>query len=493
MDFISPTRIFVSVITLVTVTLLTGCSKSEPPSPVLEIGNQKQLFIDDFVVASTQGVSRVLHPLQRYSDNPVIVGDAPGERWSVSPNGRATLFDEESNEFKMWYMSSQIDPEAYGGIQYRASYAVSQDGYHWTKPHLGLVEWEGSRENNMLPSGTSWMRRANVIKDDRDPDPNRRFKMTYVDIFDGQSAVTKAYSTDGIHWALNGDGKPWFRKPHNGNLLGWDPRVEEFIFYVRMPGSPNLVGRATSFDFVTWSEAQTVLQPNADEPHKHFKGLAAFLYEGVYLGWIWVFEKSGDDWVRADSELAFSRDGIQWKRPFPGRFILSKGETGSWDSHLSIPVAPIAHDGKLWTYYWGENIPYGAESLKRIQEGWVEAGQRKQRAVGLAQLRLDGFVSLKASTHDATITTRVLLPGQGQLTVNANVRGELRVSMLDNSGQPFPGFGAGNSDPVKTDAQNHVIRWKGNPSLDQLQGQPIRIRFHLRDADLYAFQFVSAQ
>ena len=228
------------------------------------------------------------------------------------------LFDEETDEFKMWYMTSQVDPKAHAGIQYKVSYAVSDNGYQWTKPNLGLVEWEGSRENNMLPWGTNWMRRANVIKDLRDPDPGRRFKMTYVDIFDGKSAVTKAYSPDGIHWLLNGDGKPWFRKPHNGNLLGWDPRIEKFVFYVRMPGSPNSVGRATSPDFVTWSEAETVLEPDPDESQKHFKGLASFSYEGIYLGWLWVFEKSGKEWVRADSEQRCCMDrGGDGIRPFP--------------------------------------------------------------------------------------------------------------------------------------------------------------------------------
>ncbi len=481
---------FILATGLLTAVMVGGCQRNDLSTPTLEIGHRKQLFIDDYVVSSTRGVTRVLHPLQRYSGNPVIVGDAPGERWSVSPNGRAVLFDRETDEFKMWYMTSQLDPKAHAGIQYKVSYALSEDGYQWTKPNLGLVEWEGSKENNMLPWGTTWMRRANVIKDPRDPDPSRRFKMTYVDIFDGKSAVTKAYSTDGVHWLLNGDGKPWFRKPHNGNLLGWDPRIEKFVFYVRMPGSPNSVGRATSPDFVTWSEAETVLAPDPDESHQHFKGLASFLYEGVYLGWLWVFEKSGDKWVRADSELAFSRDGIQWSRPFPGGFILSKGEPGSWDSELSIPVAPVVHDGKLWIYYWGENIPYGAESLGKIQEGWIEDGKRKQRATGLAQLRRDGFVSLTASTQDATVTTRRLTPGEGRLTVNANVRGQLRVEILDREGDPIPGFGAADCDPVITDSLNHVISWKGQGSLSQLQERQIQIRFHLRDADLYAFQFI---
>ena len=237
----------------------------------------------------------------------------------------------------MWYMASHMEEGAPGGFRYKVAYAVSQDGAHWTKPNLGQVDWEGSRDNNLIPRGVNWMRRANVIKDLRDPDPRRRFKMTYVDVFDGQPAITKGYSADGIHWRLNGDGKPWFRRPHNGNLLGWDPRIRRYVFYVRMRAAQNTVGRAVSADFVTWSEPETVMAPGPDEPDLHFKGLAAFLYEDLYLGWLWVFERGAKEFVAAAAELAVSRDGIHWSRPFPGSFVLERGEGPAWDSALSIP------------------------------------------------------------------------------------------------------------------------------------------------------------
>ena len=245
---------------------------------VLEVGNNRQLFIDERMVAETQRLRRTLNQPAKYAGNPLMFPLYPWE-------GRLELYgtvwrDAETGKFRMWYlglgnmgvtpMGRKNDSKWAGlgfdpaNLLYSICYATSADGVFWERPNLGLVEWEGSSENNMLPWGTTWMRRANVIKDLRDPDPSRRFKMTYVDIFDGKSAVTKAYSKDGVHWLLNGDGKPWFRKPHNGNLLGWDPRIEKFVFYVRMPGSPNSVGRATSPDFVTWSEAETVLAPDPD-------------------------------------------------------------------------------------------------------------------------------------------------------------------------------------------------------------------------------------
>ncbi len=453
----------------------------------VDIGHRKQLFIDDHAVESTEGVTRRLHRLERHPGNPVLVGDRPWERWLVSPNGRAVLFDLETGEFKMWYMASHMEEGAPGGFRYKVAYAVSQDGAHWIKPNLGQVDWEGSRDNNLIPRGVNWMRRANVIKDLRDPDPRRRFKMTYVDVFNGQPAITKGYSADGIHWRLNGDGKPWFRRPHNGNLLGWDPRIRRYVFYVRMRAAQNTVGRAVSGDFVTWSEPETVMAPGPDEPDLHFKGLAAFLYEDLYMGWLWVFERGAKEFVAAAAELAVSRDGIHWSRPFPGSFVLERGEDPAWDSALSIPVAPVVHDQRIWCYYWGENMPYTVDAIRKVKDGWFRDGQRIQRATGLATLRLDGFVSLSAP-GEGSVTTRLLRTPGGRLTVNARVGGDLRAEILDGDGNVIPGYGVQQCNPVRGDSLRHAVTWGTGSDLVPRRKAGLRVRFHLRDTDLYAFQ-----
>ena len=453
----------------------------------VEIGHRKQLFIDDHVVESTQGVTRRLNRLERHPGNPVLVGDRPWERWMISPNGRAALFDRETGEFKMWYMASHPEEGAPGGFRYKVGYAVSKDGTNWSKPNLGLVDWEGSRENNLIPRGVNWMRRANVIKDLRDPDPQRRFKMTYVDVFDGEAAITKGYSADGVHWRLNGDGKPWFRRPHNGNLLGWDPRIQRYVFYVRMRAAQNTVGRAVSPDFVTWSDPETVMAPGPEEPDLHFKGLAAFLYEDLYLGWLWVFERGAKEFVAAAAELAVSRDGIHWDRPFPGSFVLERGEDPAWDSQLSIPVAPVVHDQRIWCYYWGENMPYTMEAIWKVKDGWVQDGRRMQRATGLATLRLDGFVALSAK-GDGSVTTKLLETPGGRLTINAQVRGELRAEVLDENGKVIPGYGFQQCSPIRRDSLRHDVTWGSGADLVPRRKAGLRIRFHLQDTDLYAFQ-----
>src|SRR5262249_25348338 len=200
-----------------------------------------------------------------------------------------------------------------------------------------------------LPWGENWMRRPNVVRDPRDPDPARRYKMTYVDVIGRRTAITKGYSADGIHWKLNGDGKPWFRQNHNSNLLGWDPAASRYVIFPRMSGSPDAVGRSTSADFVTWSEPETAIAPGPSDAGKDFKGLAAFIYEDVYLGWLWVFDHN----QKAEAEIAVSQDGIHWQRPVPGRAYFSHGQPGAWDSEMILVVAPVVRDDRIWIYYSG--------------------------------------------------------------------------------------------------------------------------------------------
>lgn len=459
------------------------------PAAPLHIGNTRQLFLDDFAIGSMENLTRVLHYPQRHSGNPILTGTQSWEKWVIGVNGRSVLYDQESQEFRMWYGGYLIDEAYPRSILFKVCYAVSADGIHWTRPNLGQVDWEGSRRNNILRWGQKWMRRPNVMKDPGDPDPERRFKMTYVDIFQGKTAITKGYSRDGIRWRLNGDEKPWFRGPHSANLLGWDPSLRRYVLYVRMPGFPNSVGRTTSGDFITWSEPQRVLAPEPEEG-KHFKGLAAFLYEDLYLGWLWIFYGRRS----ADAELVLSRDGIHWHRISPQDFFFSRGDPGSWDGQRILPVAPVVHKDRIWIYYSGENlIHHTLETLKRANSGWVENGQRLQRAIGLATLRLDGFASLQAGSQAGRLTTKtVTIPG-GSLFVNADVAGELDLEILDEREQPIPGYAALDCVPIRSDSLRHSVRWKDSSSLEDLRGRAAKLRFWLRDGHLYSFWFEERQ
>lgn len=463
-------------------------SESRAQSDSVQLATR--LLIDDAHIESMSGLQRVLHSPRRHPENPVLRGDKPWEKWTAEVNGRPVLYDEHSREFRMWYVSPLIDDNAGYGELHRVGYAVSEDGIRWRKPELGQVEWDGSRRNNLIQWGVNWMRRPSVIQDLHDPDPTRRFKMIYSDRIEGMTALVKAYSIDGIHWRLNGDGQPWFRRTHNSDLLGWDPRIERYVHYVRVPGPPTAVGRSTSVDFVTWSEPETVLAPRPDEEGVSFNGLAAWIAHDYYLGIARVRERTGNPAERIyRTEFAFSRDGVHWIRFSPGSSFFAKGEPHEWDSHTIIMPAPVHHDGRYWFFYSGQNHRGGKEGLKKVQEGWEEGGRRMESAVGLATLREDGFVSLDAGDQWGWLLTKPLVIGGGTIEVNADVKGELRVEVVEADGRPVQGFQAEECRPIRADSVRHVISWERQANLEPLKGREVRLRISLKQGSLYSFRF----
>jgi len=430
-----------------------------------------------------------LHSPRRHPDNPIFIGDQPWESWLIEANGRPVVYDPETGKFKLYYVIWIADRKAPFGARYLTCLAISDDGIHWKRPVLGQYEWNGTTENNILKVGDHWMRRPNVIRDRQESDPKRRFKMTFVDVIDGRTAIVKATSADGVHWKR--DRCPWFRRAHSSNLLGWDPQIGQYVFFPRISRPRRGVGRSTSKDFVTWTQPKMVMTPDADEQHLRFKGLAAFRYEGVYFGSLWVFE----DNQRAEAELAFSRDGIHWSRPFPGQMFFPRGASDAWDSEMVLPVAPIVRDGQIWFFYSGWNIPYHTSALTKARRGWFENHQRKQRAIGLAWLRSDGFVSLNADRKEGELVTKPFRFTGRQLRVNytTSTAGSLRVALETAEGKPIEGFRVADCPKILGDKIDGEIKWRDGGDISSLVGRPVRLRFKLIDADLYSFRFSTSE
>jgi hypothetical protein len=107
---------------------------------------------------------------------------------------------------------------------------------------------------------------------------------------------------------------------------------------------------------------------------------------------------------------------------------------------------------------------------------------------GLATLRRDGFVSMDADAAGGTLTTRPLRFRGRHLFVNAAVAaGELRVAALDEAGQVIAPFSEARCEPIHADGTRQDVRWQGAQDLSTLAGRPVRLRFHLRSGELYAF------
>ncbi|NIA28308.1 MAG: hypothetical protein GWP06_00170 [Actinobacteria bacterium] len=168
-----------------------------------------QLFIDDYWIADSANVTATLHRPQKHPDNPLIRGDAP---WQQNPYCfGSVIYDEEDSLFKIWYMSYNYGlPVA---DRTPVLYATSADGIHWKRPHLGLIEFQGSTDNNIVLTnyGHHDLYSPSVIKDGGDPDPARRYKMIWWDFPLGD----EGYRDDGMCVAFSPDGIRWTKYPGN--------------------------------------------------------------------------------------------------------------------------------------------------------------------------------------------------------------------------------------------------------------------------------------
>ena len=116
--------------------------------------------------------------------------------------------------------------------------------------------------------------------------------------------------------------------------------------------------------------------------------------------------------------------------------------------------------------------------------------------MGLAKLRLDGFASLRANFREGIVTTKPFLWPGGKLTFNYTILGGagsreswVRVEVLDEQGRVLPGYSREQSDPVFNDVIAGKPTWSMKPqNMDHLIGNRIRLRFHLRGAEIYSFR-----
>jgi hypothetical protein len=107
-------------------------------------------------------------------------------------------------------------------------------------------------------------------------------------------------------------------------------------------------------------------------------------------------------------------------------------------------------------------------------------------------LRTDGFVSVNAPYHGGEMVTKALTFSGKHLSLNysTSAAGSVRVEIQDAAGKPIGGFSATDCEEIIGDEIERVVRWKARSDVDSLAGQPVRLRFVMKDSDLYSFRFV---
>ena len=466
----------------------------------VDVDTSKQLFIDDLIVDESRGVSRTLNQPAKYAGNPLMIPLYPWE-------GRVTLYGTVWNEpnvgWRMWYqgygggavpdMTFDQSESAWAGFDprkllYVIGYATSNDGIFWDRPNLGLVEYNGSKDNNLVLRDAAF---GNVVKDTRDPDPDRLYKSLFFEARDPGGTpnmgdgVSIAFSPDGVHWTKY-EGNPVIERSSDTHiLLGWDEMHGKYVAYARPSvhegNKTRRIGRSVSDDFINWTHPEDVLAPDdEDPPGMEFYGMPVFKYEGFYIGQLWAYHAPPEEpqirfAARIDVQLAASRDGIAWERIGGRKPFIPNGPPGSIDAgEIWTALEPVVMGDELWFYYSSGASEHGVTG--------------RSGPICLAKLRLDGFVSVDAGDETGTLVTKPFRCAGARLGINAAARGGMvGVAVLDEDGIQHEGFSRADCALFDGDAVRHNVTWRSKTSLEELKGRDIRLKFYLRNAKLFSF------
>lgn len=499
--------------------------------PFLHIGTQKQLFLDNFILDHLSDVTRHFPKPDRPESPIFTVGDLPWEARG-NPFPTAALHDPEEGKFKLWYVIPLAE-DAYGDHGQALCYAESHDCLHWEKPlSEQCIPYQEHKATNivLLDSG----HHIGLVRNHDQQEPTRKYLLVYNPHDKARSLGHRimssvAASPDGRRWTLISEDTP--QRHHHFQRIIWDEAMQRWIAYSQYSHHWNFnhrkrqVGRQESVDFIHWSPKEVVLSADWDPnlpPHLEFHDMSVRKEGDLYIGLVTEFMseplwlvRNGANWrdfAHARLSLYSSRDGKRWQRAGGLEPWAANRAPGSCDYGFVAPTVAgqLVHHGKTHILYnaipdkqhWFASSPNAnivpVAAFEAEQQRWEARRQRTadhpqwQRSINALILREDGWAVLRPTDETGQVITRQFVFAGNTLKLNADCGyGFIRVELLDSAFQPYAGFAAADCDPVagRRDQIWHTVTWQGRSDVSALWNQPVRIRFQLNEASLYAFQF----
>ena len=392
------------------------------------------------VVWDQDGKSYVTTP------SPVLgLGQGGTETMTVSGDTSASLgYDDYSGEF-VAYTSPGPPNRGRGSIRYDNSTKARTLARHATR------------------DGINWDVRYLWVPEVSDPNLHnygfrvRRLGDLYLGFFPRYNVRTQHMdlrlwvSRDGIHWEQPGGEQPWLG---NGPPGSFDWGI------VYMPAGWHQQGDRTRIFYQGTN-------------YLHFHAWIREKLSGLYGGMSGKQAEgllTGETFVERNYLAPPSTEGTSWS-------LMPSGWSWRRGVHGTVQEAR--------TRFWAELTANTGETPKTF----ISKGADFKIFPGLAEFRTNGFVSRRADRDVGVLTTHPLLFQGRYLTVNAQVsQGELGVEVLDPDGSPLEGYTRGDCTLTGFDGAFQLVRWKNRPDLAKLAGRPVRLRFYVRQGDLYAFQ-----
>jgi hypothetical protein len=441
----------------------------------IQLETRLELFVDDYLIESMSG--DLSQQLQRPEPKEVVL--VTGEAWEGNTCAYYAIFCD-GNLYRMYYRGSHYDESTQSaGHREVTCYAESQDGIAWTKPKLGLVEFNGSKANNIVWDGIGThcftpFKDANPVRT-----PAARYKAIARGRPRGQRGLYIFQSPDAIHWELMRP-EPVITQGafDSQNLAFWDPHAKLYREYHRtFVEGRRAIMTGTSPDFVTWTKPQLLKYPDAPAQHLYTNAIQPYpRAPQILIGFPTRYLP--EEGQRVEPLLMAGRDGVTFRR-WPDPVIpesAPKDRGGNRSNYMAWGLVELPDRPSHYSVYATEAYYTGRDSRLRRFE-----------------YRKDGFVSIRAGADGGELITKPIVLGElaERLVLNFQTAegGSIRVGLETPDGQPIAGHAIDDCVVLGGDRIQQTVAWKQGADLSTLQGQTVRLRFQLQQADLYSLQF----
>jgi len=456
---------------------------------VRDIGSRLELFVDDFLIERLNGTQLKLH-----EPHPAGVALRFDQPWEGSFTGYLTVL-KDGDRFRMYYRGLATAGKD-GSTNECTCYAESTDGMVWAKPQLGLFELFGTRSNNVvLAHAAPFSHNFAPFLDTRPGIPaSDKFKALAGTSHSGLVAFA---SGDGLRWHKLRDAPVLAKGAFDSqNVAFWSEAESRYVAYFRTWTSGEFrgfrtVSRATSTNFLDWTSP--VEMSLGDTPREHLYTSqthpyfrASHLYIATPMRFLPGRKALTDEQAAAlgvgkgyssdcaDAVFMSSRGGNRYTRTFMEAFIRPGPDLGNWASRAGMTAQGVVPTSSIEMSLY-KQAHYAQPSAHLIRY----------------TLRTDGFASVNAPYRGGEMLTKPLKFSGRELVINfaTSAAGSVKVELQDADGKPLPGFTLADAREQIGDEIERVVRWDSGADLSRLAGQPIRLRFVMKDADLYSLRF----
>ncbi len=466
----------------------------------IDVGSRRELMIDDALIERFAGDAhwQLQHPTPREI---VLLHDAP---WEGTGCGYHTVF-RDGDLIRMYYIAAQLtneDGSRFAGQPNFVCYAESRDGKSWVKPTLGLVEFQGSKQNNIILSAGG----LDNFSAFKDTNPACRAGEGYKGVSSGPGGLFALKSADGVHWSRLKEA-PIISKGtfDSHNITFWDPLRRQYWAYVRdFHSGIRDIRVSTSADFLTWTEPQLLTYGTGPDEALYTNGVIPYpRAPHIFVGFPTRYTERDvtpvlellPDWPHRQARMKIHpRFGTAIT---DGLFMSSRdGHTfRRWGEAFVRPGIERKHN---WLYgdgyqNWGllETAADDPDAPPELSVYFVEDNWKRATRLRRSTLRIDGFVSLQAPLSGGELVTKPIRFIGHELSLNFSTSGagSLRVEIQTADGQPLPNFTLSDCYEQFGDTLDRRVIWKAGHDVSALSGKAVRLRFVLKDADLFSWKF----